>query len=244
MRLSQIHEMFDDVALGTNVRTQHSNTAHTYRADIDNDEYVVHLSLSPRSLYLGAELMAAIDNMGGRWSTSLKGPNDFDSTGKGNFADVYGFMLAAIKDAILNYDINVLYFSGAESGMDLVYNRFIKTFRKMNNPAFQFEYIKNDIWASERGLAMLGDDTLQQIRELSKSSNAKRDNKLQLIRIERNNHKRYKHLIRRLVKYGDIVYRVMSVDDERPGIIGRSDTGNAFEYKYFNPEMIEQLEII
>lgn len=238
MKLCQINEMFENVELDASVQQNHTTTGHGYTKRIDGDYYTVGVTMS--SIDLGEDRIDA-DIVNGVYSVTFTGPYTFSTTGKGNFAEVYGFLIASVRDAILNHGVNALYFSGADPGMDLVYNRFIKTFKKMDNPAFQFINVGFDTWISERGLQMMGKTDANNLRAQASVNDTDRDKSLKQIRHVKINSKKYGHLLDKTIMINGESYKVTRLHRAGDGVWGISS--NDYDTHHLTPTMLSQMTV-
>lgn len=262
MKLSQINEMFDNVTLGSDV---HIDTAidgsyvytkkigsELYRVNAVNvamdamsDEFLEEFEDINNSMDIDVLKEDIVNKIGGVWSIDLEGPNSFQATGKGNFADVYGFLLASLQDMITNHGINSLTFSGMEPGMDMIYTRFIKSFKRSGNPALQFHEVGEDLWMSDRGLTLLDHDLAEYLRDKTTQYDSERRNMLMISRVTKLNQKRYNNLVNKTIRFNDEPWRIIAVSRSMPGVMGQLITNNNSEQKKrqtFSPEMIQQFE--
>lgn len=253
MKLSQINEMFENVSLPDDVDIRISSNAIVYWTTIDSESFNVDYYKSGTNSLPGSflrqhsdnsEMLShAVDTIGGIWGIGLQGPNSYSSTGMGNFAEVYGFLLASLQDMITNRGVNALTFKGAEPGMDTVYNRFIKSFQRSGNPAFHFYSLAGDVWISERGIQLLDNIMGPIIRQQIADNIGDHDSKIKVDRMAKMNMKRYKHLLFTSVMFNGRKWRISSISRTVPGVYGHSPTENGgSDGQHFTPEMIEQFE--
>lgn len=249
MRLRYINEMFDNVSLDDDITILGNGVDQQYEKLIDGQPYRVVIREVGMELVDDTENPEAIttmlDTVGGIWRVSLRGPNDFKATGKGNFAAVYGFLLACLQDMIVNYGVNALAFRGAQPGMDIVYDRMIKSLRKSDNPAIRFFNVDESIWLSERGMAMLDDDTANVLKNQNHESDKDRAANLKSIRVRKINQKKYGHLLGKQVDYHGVPYTIQWLGSSGVGVAGYPHTVNADGSEsiiQFTPNMINQLK--
>ena len=171
----------------------------------------------------------------GIWSVMFSKNNSYELTGDSGTAGtaVYGKILAAIKKLMEIEEVNGLYFSGAESRQDIMYDRFLKTLGGFT-PVGGDVYLRDEIVkanASEENL-----DHYKRVGE-------KRENKIYNLKIAKAA-SRNKGLIGKITGYSD-----SDSGKVLPAIIFRIDVslaltlivwdGHGFGSKYIDSSELE-----
>ena len=156
MKLSLICELFTDLG-GVDFEIESGGIRTSYSFTVGGDEFTV---IMVRESYHLSAIISTTNNVYVRVAgVYLKGPKQFDMTNKlSGFTQVYRSLLAAVNHYVTNNKPDALSFSGADVGMDLVYDRMIRRLADSNNYVLFGSLDYDTFVVSKDFIASLDDD--------------------------------------------------------------------------------------
>lgn len=158
-------------------RPKHSS--YSFNFNYEGNSYSVSMTLTSAHV-------PGIGEVPGVWSIGFRGPQGYSSTGLGRgMMVIYTNMLMAIKRLMETEVVNGFSFYGAESAMDLVYDKFVKQLIGKDFVRVSPEVLVRKTWI-ERKLVSADSETQQRVLQNIQRAEADHERSMEYKRREKN----------------------------------------------------------
>lgn len=139
LAIVEMTDVVDDIT--DNIPLKRSGDSLSYNFSIDGQQYVVNFIFHPCYEY---NSYAKLTDTG--FEIQLQGPSGYGLTGSGKGPTIYRHLLKAVKKVIKEENPEGLYFYGAATEQDIMYNSFYERFlKKEYTQVDRKNYIRNDL---------------------------------------------------------------------------------------------------